>query len=560
MGTGAGGGSEADVLARTAEIEPGTRLHSEVAIIGAGAAGITLAGALEGLGHHVIVLESGFEAIEPDVQSIYEGQIVGFDTEPLDTSRLRMFGGSTNHWAGWCRPLEAVDFEAHDGWPTSGWPFEGEALKPYYRHAAALCELGPDHFDDLEAWRALHGGEVVNPLALDPGRATTAIFQVSPPTNFAEVHGPGLLASANVTVLLGATALGLIAGENTTPDRVRKHVAGVYVGDLAGRRFEVRSRFVVCATGGIEIARFLLLSREVHPAGAGNEHDLVGRYFMDHPWVGRAAYLQFSEPDPPLATYFTAQDLGGAEMFASIASSEAWRRREGLGGYRLVLHPTTVSTAGMDSARAITKGLSDGRVVDDLWQHLAAVLRDVDVIADAALKTLFDVKSTPLSREMGDDAPVVGAYVDLNIEQIPNRDSRVKLGSELDGLGQPQTVLDWRLSDIDGRTAEAALHLLGLEVGRLGLGRVRLIEGADQLPNVWPSRTIGSRHHMGTARMNTNPRLGVTDSWGRVHSTENLFVAGSALFPTGGYANPTLTIVALALRQAEHLKHLLDNG
>ena len=540
------------MLIRTAEIDIGGKLEADVTIIGAGAAGITLANALERQRRNVVLLESGFETSDPIAQSLYAGRISGWATEPLDISRLRMFGGSTNHWAGWCRPLERIDFETYDGWP-----FEFEALEPHYQDAAEICELGPVIFDNIAAWRNLPGGERVDPLALDPKRSTTTIFQLSPPTNFADIHGPHLLASPLTKVLLGATALELIPAEDNLPELARKRIAGVRVSDFEGRQFDVHSPLIVCAQGGIECARFLLLSKAVYPTGAGNEHDLVGRYFMDHPWMGRAAYLQFSEPNPPLDIYFDQLPLGNAEIFAAIAPTESWRRREGLGGYRLVLRPTRQPTAGMDSLRAIGDSLSDGRIVDDVWQHLGAILGDLDVIADAAWKTLFNTKSGPLSHPPSDDVPVIGAYADLNIEQAPNRDSRVSLGDELDKFGQPRTVLDWQLSETDSRTAAAALLNLGLEAGRLGLGRMRLIEGSDALPEAWPVRMTGSRHHMGTARMSANARTGVTDSWGRVHSTENVFVAGSALFPTSGYANPTLTIVALALRQAAYLNRQL---
>jgi choline dehydrogenase-like flavoprotein len=129
----------------------------------------------------------------------------------------------------------------------------------------------------------------------------------------------------------------------------------------------------------------------------------------------------------------------------------------------------------------------------------------------------------------------------------------VLLDTIRDAHGQRRIRLDWRLTDTDRRTATRALDVASAEFGRIGLGRMRirldLTNGAD-----WPSEIKGSDHHSGTARMSSSPKKGVVDSDCRVHSTENLYVAGSAVFPTIGYANPTLTIVALALRLADHLE------
>ena len=187
------------------------------------------------------------------------------------------------------------------------------------------------------------------------------------------------------------------------------------------------------------------------------------------------------------------------------------------------------------------------------------MLGNLDVVGDAAWKTVLGTTESPLGRETLPDDPFLGAYVDLNFEPAPNRDSRVLLSqrpADADAFGQPRLVLDWRLSDADRHTAIGGLSALSTEMGRLGVGRVRLIEGSDNIANSWPDALSGSRHPSGTARMSEYPALGVTDHWGRVHSTDNLFVSGSALFATIGYANPTLTIVAMAIRQAEHLATL----
>jgi choline dehydrogenase-like flavoprotein len=140
------------------------------------------------------------------------------------------------------------------------------------------------------------------------------------------------------------------------------------------------------------------------------------------------------------------------------------------------------------------------------------------------------------------------------VEQAPNPESRVLLDRNRDILGCPRVVLRWRLSAIDKRTAHRAHEILDEELRRAGAGELRSALGKESDP--WPSTLRGGRHHMGTTRMHSNPRRGVVDPDGRVHGISNLYVTGSSVFPTSGSANPTLTIVALALRLVEHLKRI----
>jgi len=146
------------------------------------------------------------------------------------------------------------------------------------------------------------------------------------------------------------------------------------------------------------------------------------------------------------------------------------------------------------------------------------------------------------------------------IEQAPNPASRVILDREKDSLGLPKIQLDWRLTDLARQTAEEASQLVSYELGHLGLGRLQLLEWLTQEAHSWPEFPQvlrGSRHHMGTTRMSDNPKTGVVNLNCQVYGVSNLYVAGSSVYPTSGTANPTLTLVALAIRLADHLKGLL---
>jgi choline dehydrogenase-like flavoprotein len=538
------------LIGSAANIEAGTRLEADLVVIGGGAAGITIAKRLGGKSVRVVVLESGGEQLDAATQSLYSGALVGQPTDPLDVSRMRFFGGSTNHWGGWCRPLEPTDFTRRADWPESGWPLSRTDIDPYYPQASALCQLGPVAFDDFAFWKRQTGGQMLSPLALDPAQLQNAIFQISR-IRFGRDHGQSLKTVANVSVILDATALELLPAVANRPDRTRKSVGSVLVKTKGGKTFTVAARSFVVACGGIETARLLLLSDKINPTGAGNENDLVGRYFVDHVWMTTAGYLRFARDGYQAPLYFNENNVAGARIFAALTGAPEFIAREKIGAFRIVLVPSRVSTAGLDSAREIVAQLRHGVVPDHLGEHLGNMMADIDVIADSAYKTMTGARYGWISDN--NSAPYKGAFVDLNFEQRPNADSRVMLDTATDANGQRRVRLDWRLTDTDRRTATRALDVAAHEFGRLGLGRTRIrLDVANG--QAWPGEMKGSDHHSGTARMSETPKTGVVDSDCRVHSTDNLYVAGSAIFPTIGYANPTLTITALAMRLADHLE------
>ncbi|HEY9819032.1 MAG TPA: GMC family oxidoreductase, partial [Candidatus Obscuribacterales bacterium] len=137
------------------------------------------------------------------------------------------------------------------------------------------------------------------------------------------------------------------------------------------------------------------------------------------------------------------------------------------------------------------------------------------------------------------------------LEQEPDFSNRIILSSEHDQLGRLKAELHWQMSDRMLQSVVRSQDLLARAIAQVGLGTLHLLRDLDNLP-VFES--MGSHHHMGTTRMHPNPRQGVVDENCRVHGIDNLYIASSAVFPTGGYANPTLTIVALALRLADQIK------
>jgi choline dehydrogenase-like flavoprotein len=179
----------------------------------------------------------------------------------------------------------------------------------------------------------------------------------------------------------------------------------------------------------------------------------------------------------------------------------------------------------------------DADRLDDAVRRVALALDD----GDAAL---------PERAQSAPTGPVVH-WMHLTAEPAPNVESRVRLGDGRDAFGQRRVVLDWRLSPEDSDGARRSLALLARAWAAAGWGRARSRFPEAGFAALGPR---GSFHHMGTTRMHDDPKQGVCDRNARVHGVANLWVAGSSLFPTYGTVNPTLTIVALALRLAEHLR------
>jgi len=518
-------------------LPPDSVIRADLCLVGAGAVGITIARELADSGLRVCLLESGGLDQDPETQALNEGSSIGFPYYDLDAARLRFFGGTTNHWAGACRPLDPIDFELRAWVPYSGWPFGRDHLDPYYVRAQELCELGayeyePDHWERPDARRFTFLGD----------RVVTAMYQISPPTRFGEVYRHDIEAAEGVECLLHANVLGLEA------DSSGRTISRARVASLPGREFEVQARHFILAAGAIENARILLASHPESPQGGlGNERDLVGRFFMEHLSV-TGGFLLPSDPSLSRGLY-DHRTIEGTTVRAFLALSREALQQEGLLNARAFLGWETAQNAlmaasvGVQGADALMEAALHGKRLGSLGQSVRDVIRELDAVTIHTYQRLFR------ANDPGKAFPLVN-----HIEQAPDPASRVTLSSDRDAFGIPRVVLDWRFGELEARTIRRVNEIIAEEVGRARLGRVRLIP--DEGPTRFPPGVRGAWHQMGTTRMHPDPRQGVVDANGKVHGLENLFVAGGSVFPTSGYTNPTLTIVALALRLADHMKVL----
>jgi choline dehydrogenase-like flavoprotein len=273
----------------------------------------------------------------------------------------------------------------------------------------------------------------------------------------------------------------------------------------------------------------LLASNRQAPNGLGNDNDLVGRYFMEHLEVV-AARMVLAEP-APMKLYMTT--FGVTKHFGELALARAKQK-----DLRLLNGTTSLRAQASQNAERGVAGFSADAV--------ANVRR-----REENLLTARRGEATP-----ADDAKRLEYTMQVRMEQAPNPDSRIMLSDEKDALGVPRTKLDWRLSEFEKRSIRQTHEVIGTEVGRLGLGRIQLSEWLLTDEPMWSPTLGGGWHHMGTTRMSDDPKQGVVDSQCKVHGIANLHIAGSAVFPTAGAANPTLTLIAMTLRLSDHIRDL----
>ncbi|MFC1665951.1 GMC oxidoreductase [Pseudomonadota bacterium] len=485
-------------------------IECDLCIIGAGAAGITMAREFIGTGIRVVLLESGGFRMDEKTQSLYRGKNVGIPSFNLDVNRLRYFGGTTNHWAGHCRPLAPIDFEKKAWVPHSGWPITRKDLDPYYIKAQPILGLGEYKYEDLDYFTTQTG---LPTLQLDENRLKTAVYNQSPPTRFGKVYRKEIKRAQNIEAYLNANVLELETNGNAT------EITGLKAACINGPEFSVKAKQYVLATGGMENARLLLLSNRANPKGLGNDKDLVGRFFMDHVLLRPGLDVSYSQLGLNLELYNRKHRAAGGRMFTVLAATEKLLRREKINNFRIHL----VASGAMYKL------------------PFGGVFSDIDGFQDA---------NPPVKARNNSIA------FHLVLEPVPNPDSRITLSNDRDLFKQRKIDVNWQLSDADLNNAYRALELAALEFGRLGLGR-----GYGEIfknKKVWPGNLEAGRHHCGTTRMTDSDNSGVVDKQCKLFNTENLYIAGSSVFPTIGYANPTITIVALALRLSEHLKGKLS--
>jgi choline dehydrogenase-like flavoprotein len=467
------------------------RPRYDVCIVGGGVAGIVLATTLARQERRVLLLEAGGLEYSDRSQQAYAGEIIGRDYLDMDITRLRYLGGSSNHWEGLCRPLEPHDFDPRPHVEGSGWPISSDELKPYLIPACEILEI-ENVFGERE-------------IGAENGDLKEVIFRRSPPVRLLDKYSRSMRASGTLDVYLNANVTGLRFDSAT--GRVGAALFRGYQDH--GPIHQINADRYVLALGGIENARLLLNVAGESPLAKGGAGDFVGRFFMDHLHLVIGHYVVNSSK--------TA--LGRELQF--VAPTAAYLQQRQIGNCAVRIEP------------AVDRRIFEGDALDEVRRLIceSTVFRCTDPAEAGTLRAVA--------------------------EQVPNAGSRLRLSNDKDAFGLRRVALEWRLSPLDKKT----IRTVGLELGRyfalMNIGRIRLADWVLSNDGVVPRLEDGGQgtgyHHMGTTRMGRSAEDGVVDRNCAVFGVPNLYVAGSSVFRTVGYANPTLTIVQLTLRLADHL-------
>ncbi|KQT87526.1 GMC family oxidoreductase [Aurantimonas sp. Leaf443] len=478
------------MIFRSARDYEASGFRPRVCILGSGPAGITIARTLAKMGVPVTVLEAGSDEITAESQAFYEGETIGDTYFPLDVARLRYLGGCSNHWAGWCRVLDASDFLPRAWIPGSGWPIRRADIDPFLGEVHDILDL-PPFADDREITEDLHWIQLIK----------------SPAVRFGEKYRVDLQRDPRIALVLNTYASELL-GDGTAVTGARVVSQGEPAADIEA------VSFVLC-TGGLENSRLLLWSHERSGGAVVPRAKALGRYWMEHP--------QFIAASVVMNDVQTIEFDAAGEAFFSPSPQAMERLSIGNFGARLIPMP---------------------------YQGLKKRLADLACVAPATAEWLARRASVHLN---------CGAYVSMGWEQAPDAENRVALSAgERDAAGVPRIELHWKKTEIDHRTLLEGLRLFGRSIAAAEIGRLRIDDWVEG--RAYPDDgELAGYHHMGGTRMGTDPATSVVDADCRVHGMRNLFVGGSSVFPTSGEANPTTTIVALALRLGYHLAAMPDH-
>ncbi|MCZ6596249.1 MAG: GMC family oxidoreductase [Planctomycetota bacterium] len=525
----------------------------DLCLVGSGPAGMTVANELKDAGLRICVLESGERKRTRRGDRLREVRSEGIHIK--DYSRERVLGGASSTWSGLSSPLDEADMHARPFLRDAAWPFTRAELLPFYDEAAERYRFPPLAFFGAEGFGALRGEGTIEP---EWSRLDEKVFlAASDPQHFGREHRAAFDVEG-VDLILDATVVRLELEEGTS------RVALAVVRTSSGREVRVRARAFVVGTGGIENARLLLNS------GLGNEHDQVGRYLMNHP-KNYHGILHLERPVEELPYYFGCLYHGYAG-YAGLRLNEAELDERGLLNSYVRFEPL-FPWSDNQGIEALVLLVKRSRFFMTRWkkgrEDEVIELRDYSETGDdsdfqnerkSALEWLGLVLKIVIN------SPRVAQYLFFRLsrakpkirrvrlrnfmEMEPDPENRVVLSDERDEYGQPVPLVRHRCTELDKRSLVVLHEVLVEEFERAGLGRLETDLDAD---GPWPIDQDAS-HHMGTTRMGRDPRTSVVDPDCRVHGVENLYIAGSSVFPRSGCANPTFTLVALAIRLARHLR------
>lgn len=516
-------------------ISPTQNFNFDICIIGSGAAGITIANEFDNTDYQVCILEAGgLQRDKKQEQDLYDMDIVGHPIDLEWSPRVRCYGGSTNAWFGRIAAHCDTDFATRPWVPNSGWPISKQEVSQYYSRAADVLKIPHIEKIDISHWHNDPTYQTFADKDLDMGMFLWADWMYMGPKYLNKLQQ-----SPNIQLFLNANVQSLEVFDSG--DCVEQ----VKVRNYNDQTFNINASLFVLACGGNENPRMLLLSNSKFETGLGNEHDVVGRYLIDHP-RGEGLGLIHLNPDPASFNKVarlgqkSKTDYGDVQMH--IKFSAALQEKHQLLNHCVHAHVVRQghNLPSYLALKELVAAVKSKRLSSKMLTHLKTVITDLP----ALYRTV--------SKIANDTSPVECLVLIDQMEQVPDPESRITLSpTKKDIFGQPIICVDWKISHETYKSQRHMHKLIADKLDTLGIGKLE--SHVLDTPNFYPSY-LDMKHPSGTTRMSHDPKKGVVNADCQVHGIDNLFIAGSSVFPTNGHANPTFTIVSLAIRLSDHMK------
>lgn len=510
---------------------PPERFVPAVCIVGAGAAGIVLAAELIRRRIPVLLLESGGARVEDAAQALGDYEPAGQPQQPPRVGRSRVLGGTTKSWGGQILPLTAEDFKVRDWIAGSGWPFPRETLDPFYTRALGAEGLDSAIPEDERIWR-----RIGMPMPALGSELLPYFTRWCPEPDFARLHR-AIFASPHLCVALHATVTGLMLSDT------RKKIAGLSYRTPAGKEGVFSAEQYVFCLGTIDTVRLLLQPQRDGHAAPWNASGLLGRNLQCHIDLNAAVISPLDSTR--LHNYFANVYAHGLKYHPKFRLAPAVQQRErmlNIAGFVTARHPAERS---LIRVKAMGRHLLHGRFEGISRQDLSA--------AAAQLPILLKLADGYIRQHRAYWVPGSDIRLRVHCEQEPLSASILRLTTEHDAAGMLRACLDWQVSPSEWATIRKFTQRVDEDFRRSGIAKLS-IHPELLRDDGFSGLTFENSHHvMGGSRMADDPREGVVTPDLRLHGVRNAFICSASVFPTSGFSNPTHTLIALAIRLADHL-------
>ncbi|MEO1798429.1 MAG: GMC family oxidoreductase, partial [Pseudomonadota bacterium] len=544
------------------------RYDADVVIVGSGLAALAVASRLVGRSKRIVILEAGDKTPDYEQQrELWGGQSTAAngparDSHPLPhIGRVRALGGASTVWGGRCTPFEVEDVETRtDG--SAPWPIAHGELSEYMQATSAFLQTGANDFTLEGSAKGQAKAAFLAPT--DDPRIVERIERFSLPANAAVHFRDSLLSQPNITLVTGATAMRVMSNDGGT------RVCGIEGKTSRGHSVAAMAPLCVLANGGIEAPRLLLSSPVEGAAHAlGNQHDQVGRNYQTHIWGQVGQFVL----DPKIARRVCRAERSVDHVYFRRSLTLSVEERRRLGVLAMCLRPSIGNLAdpALKVAPYSLVYLARRFLRPEFRRHLEQYAKASELetrqltrghlsnlVLGLPQLSLFLARYTRRRLWARRREPGITQYhrngiygVEYSAEQEPNPNSRITLAETRDAMGMRHVKIDWRVTEHDRYCVATSLKAFRECLEHRPAASLRLSD-AEIDEAVWALRPAKG-HHMGTTRMSATPAEGVVDRDCQVWGVRGLYVAGSSVFPTSGYSNPTMPAVALSLRLGDHL-------